>query len=74
MIGDPGVCLEEITNMRKTIFINHFERPSVPKKSQELYRKSRDSSREPTMKGRETAMTLSLLAITIKGQGIAKKM
>ena len=38
-IRDPDLCLEEITSMMKTIFINHSERSSVPKRSQESCRK-----------------------------------
>ena len=56
-IRDPDLRLDEIMSMMKTIFINHSERSSVPKRSQESYRKSRDSSgREPRMNGREPAM------------------
>ena len=48
--------------MTNTIFINHSERSSVPKKSQESYRKSRDlSGREPTMSGRESAMVTIII-------------
>ena len=46
----------------KTIFINHSERSSVPKRSRESYRKSRDSGREPIMRDnnvRKSAMTLT---------------
>ena len=31
-IRDPDLCLEEITNMMKTIFTNHSERSSIPKR------------------------------------------
>ena len=59
-IRDPKIGLEEIISMTKTIFINHSERPSVPKRSQESYRKVRNSSREPRSDNvRESAMTLT---------------
>ena len=37
-IRDPELGLEEIIGMMKTIIINHSERLSFPKKSQESYR------------------------------------
>ena len=42
--------------MRTTIFIDHLERSAVPKRSQELYRKRRDSGRDPTTNGLESAI------------------
>ena len=54
-IRDADLGLEEITSMTKTIFVNHSERSSVPKRSQASYRKVRNSVREPTI-GRESAM------------------
>ena len=59
-ISDPDLCLEEITNTMKTIFINHFKRSLVPKRSQESYRESRDSGRAPTINGQESVMTTSI--------------
>ena len=56
-IRNLDLSLEEITNTMKIIFINHSDRSSVPKRIQEPYRKSRDNSGEPTMNGRESAMT-----------------
>ena len=56
----PDLGLEEIMGMMKTIFINHSERSSVPKRSQESYRKVWNSGREPrTDNVRESAMTLT---------------
>ena len=56
-IRDSDLGLEEIISMTKNIFIIHFERSSVPEKSQESYRKSHDSSgREPKINGQESAM------------------
>ena len=57
----------------KTIFINYFERSSVPIRSQESYRKSRDSSREPTMNGRESAMTIAITCHNCIRPGHKKK-
>ena len=46
--------------MMKTIFINHSERSSVPKRSRESYRKVLSSGREPrTDNVREFAMALT---------------
>ena len=36
----PDLGLEQLTSMMKKIFVNHSERSSVPKGSQESYRKS----------------------------------
>ena len=59
-IRDPVLGLKGILSMAKTIFINHSERSSVPKISQESYRKVRNSGREPISdKVREPAMTLT---------------
>ena len=55
-IRNPDFGLEEIMNMMKTIFINHSERSSVPTRSQEFYRRSRDGGREPTTNCRESAI------------------
>ena len=56
-IRDPGLGLGEIISIKKMIFINHSKRSSVPKRSHESYRKSRDNSgRDPIMNGRELAM------------------
>ena len=55
----PDLGLEEIVGMMKTVFINYSERSSIPKKSQELYRKVRNSGRQPrTNNARESAITL----------------
>ena len=47
--------------MMETIFINHSERLSVPRMSQETYRKIRNSGRESRMRDnvRESATTLT---------------
>ena len=52
-VGDSNLGLKEIISMIKTSFINHSERSSVPKRSHELYRKVRNSGREPTLNVRE---------------------
>ena len=58
-IRDPDLGLEEITSTTKTIFINHVERSSVPKRSQESYRRLRNSGRESrTDNVHESAVTL----------------
>ena len=72
-IRDPDLCLEELTNMMKTIFINHSERSSVSKRSQESYRKSRDSVREPTKNGSETEMVTGITCHNCKRPGHKKK-
>ena len=52
--------LEEAIGMLETIFINHSERSSVPKRRKESYRKVRSSGSEPrTDNVRESAMTLT---------------
>ena len=56
--------------MMKTISINHSQRSSVPKRSQESYRKGRDSGREPTTRDRESAMANVIILTTVKIQGI----
>ena len=45
----------------ETIFINHFERSSVPTRSQQSYLKCRESGLESTVRdfGRESAMILT---------------
>ena len=73
-LRDPELGLEEIISLTKTIFINDSERLSVPKRSQELYRKSRDdSSREPTMNSRESTMTTVITGHNCKRPGYKKK-
>ena len=60
--------------MTNTIFINHSERSSVPKKSQESYRKSCDiSGRETTMSGRESAMVTIIIIHNCKRPGHKRK-
>ena len=49
-----------------TSLINHSERLSVPKRSQEPYRKGYDSSRESTMNDRESAMATVLTCYNSK--------
>ena len=57
---DPDLGLEEIVGMMKIIFVNHSARSSVPKRSQESYRKIWNSAREPRIDNvRESAMTLT---------------
>ena len=56
-----------------TIFINHSERSSVSKRSQEPYRKGGDRGHEQIMNGREFRWPLSLFAITVKGRGTKRK-
>ena len=59
-LRDPDLGLEEIIGMMKTIFVNHWERSSVSKRSKESYRKVRSSGREPrTDNVRESVMTLT---------------
>ena len=73
-IRDLDLEIGEIISMTNTIFINHSERSSVPKKSQELYRKSRDiSGREPTMNDRESAMVTTIIIHNCKRPGHKKK-
>ena len=57
-----------------TIFINHLERWSVPKRSQELYRKRRDSSRDPTTNGLESAIDTVITCHSWKRPGWKEKM
>ena len=60
-IRDPDLGLEEIIDIMKTIFINHSERTSAPRRSQESYRKVWNSGREPRVDNvRESAMTHTL--------------
>ena len=61
-IRDPNLGLEEIISMMKTVFIYHYKRSSVLKRSQGLYRKVRNSGREPKMRDSmiESAMTYLL--------------
>ena len=47
----PCLCLEEITNTVKTIFISHSKRSSVPKRSEEC--KGCDSDCEQTINGQK---------------------
>ena len=73
-IKDPALGLEKIISMMKTIFIIHLKRSSVPKRSQESYRKSCDSSgREPTMNGRESAIATVITCHNCKRLGHKKK-
>ena len=73
-IRNPDLGLEQITSMIKTIFINHSERSSVPKRIQQPYRKNRDNNgREPTMNGREAAMTTVITRHNCKNCGIKQK-
>ena len=60
-VRDPDLGLEEIIGMMKTIFINHSERSSVPKRSKEPYRKARNSGREPRTPCLSTAIQFRLL-------------
>ena len=55
----PHSSLRKIEGMMKTIFINHTERSSVTKRSQQSYRKVFDSGRDSTMhdSSRESAMS-----------------
>ena len=55
-IRDLDLSLGEIVSMMNTIFINDSERSPVPEMSQESYLEGRDSSREPTINDRESAM------------------
>ena len=60
--------------MTKKMFINHSERLSVLKKSQESYREGRDKSgREPTMNGRESTMASVITCHNGKRSGHKKK-
>ena len=61
-IRDPDLGLKEIIDMMKTIFINHSERSSAPRKSQESYRKVWNSGHEPRADNvvGESAMTHTL--------------
>ena len=69
---DQDLCLEEITNMVKTILINHSERSSVPKRSQESYCKGRASGRKPTLNARESATTTVIFCNNCKSQGMTR--
>ena len=56
-VRDPDFGLEESIDMMKTIFINHLERSSVPKRRKGSYRKVRSSGCDPeTNNVRESAM------------------
>ena len=69
-ISDPELGFEETMSMMKIMFINHSERLSVSKRSQESYRKSRDNSgREATMNGRESAMATVITCYNCKRPG-----
>ena len=60
--------------MMKTTFINHSERSSVLRRSQESYRKIRDiSGREPTMNGQDSAMATVITRHNCKRPGHKKK-
>ena len=50
-MNNPNLSLGEVTSMMKAILIKHSQR-SVPKRGQKSYRKSRDSGRALTMRGR----------------------
>ena len=59
-LRDPKLGLEKIISLTKTIIINYSERSSVSKRSQESYRKIRNSGREPRRDNvRESAMNLT---------------
>ena len=60
-IREPNLRLQEITSIMATIFINHSERSSVPKRSQESYRQIWNSRPEQRMRDnlRESAMTFT---------------
>ena len=61
-IRDSDLELEEIVSMMEMIFINCSERSLVLKRSQETYRKVRNSGREPRMRDNrvlESAMILT---------------
>ena len=72
-IRGPDLCLEEVNNMMKTIFINHSERSSASKRNHQSYRKSRDSGREPTMNGRESALATFVTCHNCKRPGHIKQ-
>ena len=57
-IRDQNSSLKNIMGIMKTIFINHSERSSIPKLSQESYRKGHDGGRDSTVRdrGRKVAM------------------
>ena len=70
-VKDPELGLEEIVSMTKTIFINHSERSSVPKRSQELYRKVQNNGREPKSdQGRKPGMTFTCYSCKNPGHKI----
>ena len=71
-VRDPNIGLEEIM-MMKTVFINHSERSSVPKISQESSRESRDWGRDPKMNSRESAMATIITCHNCKKPGHRKK-
>ena len=72
-IRDPDLRLEEVIRMTKTIFMYHPERSSVPKKSQDSYRKSRDiSCREPIMNGRVSAMVTIITCHSCKSRAVKR--
>ena len=59
-VRGPELELEEIIGKIKTIFINHSESSSIPKRNKESYRKVCNSVREPrTDDVREFAMILT---------------
>ena len=60
-IRDSDLGLEEIVSMMEMIFIDRSERSLVLKRSQETYRKVRNSGREPRMRDNvlESAMILT---------------
>ena len=72
-IRDPGLELEEKNSITKTIFTNYSEISSVPKRSQESCRKSRDSGHEPTMYGRESVLNTTVTCHDCKRPGHKKK-
>ena len=59
-IRDPGLSLEQIQRMMRTIYINHSERLSVTKKNPESKR-YQGSNRRGRETGRESAMSTALI-------------
>ena len=59
-VRDPDLGLEDIIGMVKTIFINHSERSSVPKRSKEPYSKVRRSGREPRTDNMHTVVNSNM--------------
>ena len=73
-VRDPDLGLEENIGMMQTICINHGKRSSIPKRSQESYRKSRDNSgREPKTNGRKSAMAAIITCHTCERPRDKKK-